>query len=57
MPGWPIEHFMLSVMLIPALQWSFGFYRLIETILGVGLAVAVIFVPKLIPVDKPKQDS
>ena len=48
---------MLSVMLIPALQLSFGFYRLIEIILGVGLAVLVSLVPKLIPVDKPKQDS
>ncbi len=34
--------------------WSYALYRLIETLLGIGLAILVSLVPKLFPTDKPK---
>ena len=33
-------------------QWTYAFYRVMETVLGIGMAILVSLVPKLIPSDE-----
>jgi uncharacterized membrane protein YgaE (UPF0421/DUF939 family) len=37
--------------------WFYALYRVIETILGMGLALLVSLVPKLVSIDEPKQSA
>ena len=33
--------------------WSYAFFRLIETLLGIGIATSISFVPQLIRIEEP----
>ena len=35
--------------------WFYALHRTIETVLGIGIAMLVSLVPKLIPMHKPKR--
>ena len=37
--------------------WFYGFYRLIETMVGIAMAIAVSFVPKLLHFDNSRQQG
>lgn len=47
----------IVVLASPAEPWLYAFHRLAETVLGVAVAWAISFVPKLFDLDEAKRDQ